>query len=113
MAMARRLAIARRSNFRVSFTPTCGSTFCGPYTEYTVSTGGVNEPDFPKSFPSQVIVVGNHDITFQPCGRAFTTSSIACTAANAVMGIISVSAGGATATVTVAGATGRVAVIGP
>ncbi len=96
LGLARRLAIARRQNYLVAFSP-----LRGPYTSYRVSTGGVNEPDFPKSLPPQVTVTGTQQLTFVPSGAATASA------------VLTFTSGGATAWVQVTAATGRAVVIGP
>jgi len=96
MGLARRYAIARRANFVMTFNPAGG-----PYTSYTLTTGGVAEPDFPKDLPPAVTVTGTGSITFQPSGR---------TSAGATL---TFAAGGETAQVTVLAATARVEISGP
>lgn len=66
LAMARRLAIARRRDYVVTFSPAGG-----PYTSYTVQpAGGPAEPDFPKALPVGVTVTGTDSLTFAPSGAA-------------------------------------------
>ena len=97
MGLARRLAIARRANYVVTFTP--GS---GPFTAYTVAPqGGPPGPDFPKAFPAGVTVTGTPTITFAPNGAA---------SANATLTFAD---GAATAQVQVLAATGFVQETGP
>lgn len=97
LALARRLAIARRMPYVVTFAPSGG-----PYTAYTVGPqGGEPEPDFPKSLPTAIAVTGSDQVTFQPSGAA--SAAVRLTFA----------AGGATAQVEVTAGTGRVRVSGP
>jgi Tfp pilus assembly protein FimT len=96
MELARRFAIARRANFVMTFSPAGG-----PYASYTLTTGGVAEPDFPKDLPLTVTVTGTASITFRPSGS--TTAGATLT----------FSAGGETAQVTVLAATARVEISGP
>lgn len=96
MHLARRYAIARRSNFVVSFSPPTP-----PYTSYTLTTGGVDEPDFPKDLPTQVIVTGTSSVTFRPSGA---------TSAGA---LLTFTAGVSVAQVEVLQTTGRAVVTGP
>lgn len=66
LVMARRLAIARRRDYLVTFAPPGG-----PYTRYTVQpAGGQAEPDFPKTLPAGVTVTGTERLTFAPSGAA-------------------------------------------
>lgn len=96
LALARRLAVARRTPYVVTFTPAAG-----PFTSYTVAPqGGGAEPDFPKSLPGQVTVTGSNQVTFQPSGAAATA-------------VLTLTGGGATAQVSVVASTGRVRVSGP
>ena len=96
MHMARRLAIALRSSYVVSFSPPTP-----PYTSYTLTTGGVDEPDFPKDLPTQVIVTGTPSVTFRPSGA---TSAAA---------LITFTAGASVAQVEVLQTTGRAVITGP
>ncbi len=97
LVLARRLAIARRMPYAVSFAPPGG-----PYTTYTVGPqGGAPEPDFPKTLPAGVAVTGSGQVTFQPSGAASAAASL------------TFAAGGTTAQVDVAAGTGRVRVSGP
>lgn len=97
LVLARRLAIARRMPYVVTFAPSGGL-----YTSYAVGPqGGEPEPDFPKSLPSSVAVTGSDRVTFQPSGAASAAARLTFTA------------GGATAQVDVAAGTGRVRVSGP
>ncbi len=97
LGLARRLAIAGRANYIVTFTPAAG-----PFTSYTVAPqGGTPGPDFPKTFPAGVTVTGTQQITFAPNGSAFSNATLTFTD------------GGATATVQVVGATGFVQETGP
>ncbi len=97
LALARRLAIARRMPYVVSFAPPGG-----PYTAYTVGPqGGAPEPDFPKILPAAIAVTGSDQVTFQPSGAASAAARLMF------------AAGGATAQVDVTAGTGRVRVSGP
>ncbi|MDQ7851042.1 MAG: GspH/FimT family protein [Armatimonadota bacterium] len=97
LVLARRLAIARRMPYVVSFAPPGG-----PYTAYTVAPqGGAPEPDFPKSLPEGIAVTGSDLVTFQPSGAASAAARLRF------------AAGGATAQVDVAAGTGRVRVSAP
>ncbi len=99
LAMARRIAIAGRASYVVTFTPAGG-----PYTTYTVARqGGADEPDFPKTFPSGMTVSGIDQVIFGPSGSATPAGAPTW----------SFSGGGASASVEVLTATGRVRVIGP
>lgn len=102
LRLAQRLAIARRANYVLEFTPAGG-----PYTSYTVRLqGGAAEPDFPKIVPSGVGVTGAQQFTFRPDGSATAEGNVAG-------GTVTLASGGVSATVQVTGATGRVAVSGP
>jgi hypothetical protein len=98
LGLARRLAIARRVVFLVTFTPAGG-----PYTAYSVGAIGspVPEPGFPKDLPTQVTVTGAGIITFQPSGAATAAA------------LLTFQTGGATAQVDVVRTTGRTRVTGP
>ncbi len=96
MELARRFAIARRANFVMTFSPAGG-----PFTSYTLTTGGVAEPDFPKDLPPAVTVAGTASVTFRPSGS--TTAAATLT----------FSARGETAQLTVLAATARVEISGP
>jgi hypothetical protein len=96
LVLARRLAIAGRAAYVVTFQPAAG-----PFTSYSVSPlGGSPGPDFPKTFPAGVRVTGTPQVTFAPDGSA---TSAALTFAD----------GTATAQVQVLAATGFVQQIGP
>jgi len=97
LGLARRLAIARRANYIVTFAPTAG-----PYTSYTVAPqGGVAGPDFPKAFPAGVTVTGTQQVTFAPNGAASSDATL------------TFADGAATAQVQVVAATGFVQETGP
>lgn len=97
MGLARRLAIARRERYVLTFSPSGG-----PYTSYRLADGDGNvESDFPKDFPPAVTVTGTESVTFRPSGA--TTAGATLTFA----------AGGETAQVTVLATTGRAEVSGP
>jgi Tfp pilus assembly protein FimT len=98
LGLARRLAIAGRANYLVTFTPTAG-----PFTSYSVAPqGGSPGQDFPKTFQSGLTVTGtSSQITFLPSGAA----SAAVT--------ITIAQGTATAQVQVTAATGFIQVTGP
>jgi prepilin-type N-terminal cleavage/methylation domain-containing protein len=97
LRLAQRLAIARRIDYLLEFSPPAG-----PYLSYVVrQQGGVAEPDFPRVIPSGVIATGPQQFTFRPDGSA------------APGGVVSLALSGATATVQITAATGRVVVSGP
>lgn len=97
LGLARRLAIARRETFLVTFTP--GG---GPYATYTVAAiGDPPEPGFPKTLPPQVAVTGTGVVTFLASGAATGAA------------LLTFQAGGVTAQVDVVRTTGRVRVTGP
>jgi type II secretory pathway pseudopilin PulG len=97
LRLAQRLAIARRADHILEFTPATP-----PYAQYTVrAAAGGDEPDFPKAFATGVVVDGPPQVTFRPDGSATAG------------GTITVTSSGATATVQVVGTTGRVTVSGP
>ena len=97
LGLARRLAIARRVPYVVTFAPPGG-----PFTSYTMAPqDGAPEPDFPKSLPAQIAVAGTNQVIFQPSG------------APGAAALLTFSAGGATAQIDVVGGTGRVRVSGP
>ena len=97
MGLARRLAIARRVDYIITFSPPGG-----PYTSYTLAPdGGPAEPDFPKDLPPQVTVTGTGQVTFRPSGAATAPA------------LLTFTAGGVVAQVDVVAATGRVRVSGP
>ena len=97
LAMARRLAIARRRDYVVTFSPPGG-----PYTSYTVQpAGGPAEPDFPKALPPGVTVTGTERLTFAPSGAAD------------VAALLSFSVGAVLGQVEVVAATGHVRVTVP
>jgi len=97
LSLARRLAIARRVQYIMTFAPPGG-----PYTSYTLaSQGGSPEPDFPKSLPAQLTVTGSGEVTFQPSGAAVAAA------------LVTFTSGGTTAQVDVVAATGRARVSGP
>lgn len=92
LALARRLAIAGRVSYVVTFLPAGG-----PYTSYSVApNGGPPGSDYPKTFPAAVQVTGTPQITFAPDGSASTDANL------------TFSAGTATARVQVLAATGFV-----
>jgi prepilin-type N-terminal cleavage/methylation domain-containing protein len=94
---AQRLAIARRADFVLEFAP-----LAPPYSAYTVRpAAGGPEPDFPKALEAGVTASGPQVFTFRPDGSVTAG------------GVISVTAGGSSATVQVTAVTGRVTVIGP
>ena len=97
LGLARRLAIASRAGYTVTFAPAAG-----PYSSYTVAPqGGVPGSDFPKAFPAGVTVTGTQQITFAPNGSASPDATLTFTA------------GPATAQVQVVAATGFVQETGP
>jgi Tfp pilus assembly protein FimT len=98
LTLARRLAIAGRANYVVTFTPAAG-----PYTSYTVSLqGGTPGPDFPKTIQKGVTVTGTPQvITYTPNGAASSGGTLTFTD------------GAATAQVSLTAATGFVQVTGP
>jgi Tfp pilus assembly protein FimT len=97
LGLARRLAIAGRANYVVTFTPVAG-----PYTSYTVSLqGGTPGPDFPKTIQKGVTVTGTQQVTFTPNGASSSSAALTFTD------------GAATAQVSVTAATGFVQVTGP
>jgi prepilin-type N-terminal cleavage/methylation domain-containing protein len=97
LRLAQRLAIARRANYALEFSPGAA-----PYTSYLVRREGAGaEPDFPKTFAAGVMVTGPQQFTFRPDGSANAD------------GTVTLSAGGAVATLQVTAATGRVAVSAP
>ena len=97
LVLARRLAIAGRANYVVSFLP--GG---GPFTSYAVAPqGGVPGPDFPKTFPAGVQVTGTSQITFAPDGSASVDATL------------TFAGGAATAQVQVLAPTGFVQETGP
>jgi Type II transport protein GspH len=97
LVLARRLAIAGRANYVVTFQPAAG-----PFTSYSVAPqGGSPGPDFPKTFPAGVRVSGTPQVTFAPDGSA---------AANAALTFAD---GTATAQVQVLAPTGFVQETGP
>src|SRR5260370_39638436 len=73
LGLARRLAIAGRANYVVTFSPVAG-----PYTSYTVSLqGGTPGPDFPKTIQKGVTVTGTPQvITFTPTGPAAPSGTL-------------------------------------
>ena len=96
LRLAQRLAIARRVDMLVEFSPAAP-----PYAQYVVrQSGGAVEPDFPKDFDG-VTVAGPPQFAFRPNG------------AGSADGSVTVSAGGRTATVQVVAVTGRVILTGP
>ncbi len=98
LGLARRLAIARRGTFLVTFAP-----LGGPYTSYTVAPdgGAAPEPGFPKAIPPQVAVTGTGVVTFLSSGAATAAA------------LLNFQTGGATAQVDVVRTTGRARVSGP
>jgi len=97
LRVTQRLAIARRGDFVLEFAP-----LAPPYTQYTIRpAAGGPEPDFPKALNAGVVVSGPQQFVFRPDGSASPG------------GAITVTADGATATVQVMAATGRVTVTGP
>jgi len=98
LGLARRLAIARRTAFLVTFTPSGG-----PYTAYTLAADGsaLPEPGFPKTLLPQVAVTGTAVVTFLPSGAATTAA------------LLTFQAGSASAQVDVVRTTGRTRVTGP
>ena len=97
LGLARRLAIARRVQYVVTFAPPGG-----PYTSYTLAPqGGPPEPDFPKSLPARITATGSGQVTFLPSGAAAAAALLTFTAASA------------TAQVDVVATTGRTRVSGP
>lgn len=97
LRLAQRLAIGRRANFVMEFSPSGG-----PYTSYSVRReGGPAEPDFPKNVPREVRITGSEQFTFRADGSAVSG------------GTVTLTAGPAAATVQVTATTGRVTVIGP
>ncbi len=96
LGLARRLAIARRLPYVVTFTPPGG-----PFTAYAVAPqGGPVEPDFPKDLTG-VTATGPNQVLFQPSGAAGAAA------------VYTFSASGTTAQVSVLATTGRVSVAGP
>lgn len=97
LRLAQRLAIARRTNILLEFSPSAP-----PYTRYTVKAqSGSDEPDFPKDLPREVSVTGPVQFSFLPSGSASPAGTVTLTAS------------GATATVEVTPTTGYVKVTGP
>lgn len=97
LRLAQRLAIARRANVVLEFSPSAP-----PYTRYTVrQASGGDEPDFPKDLPREVSVTGPLQFAFSSDGSATPG------------GTVTLTANGATATVEVFAATGYVKVTGP
>ncbi len=97
LGLARRLAIAGRVNYLVTFSPPAG-----PYTSYTVApSGGPPGPDFPKVFPAGITVTGTQQITYLPSGAATAPA------------LLTITDGAATAHIQVVAATGYVQVTGP
>lgn len=97
LRMAQRLAIAGRADFVLEFAPATP-----PYAQYTVRpAAGVPEPDFPKTFETGIVVNGPLQFTFRPDGSV------------GAGGTITVTSGGAIATIVVIAMTGRVTVSGP
>jgi len=97
LGLARRLAIAGRANYLVTFTPATG-----PFTAYSVAPqGGSPGQDFPKTFQSGLTVTGTSQITFLPSGAASAAATI------------TIAQGTATALVQVTAATGFIQVTGP
>lgn len=97
LRLAQRLAIARRANVVLEFSPPAP-----PYTRYTVrAQSGGDEPDFPKDLPREVSVTGPLQFAFSANGSS------------ASGGTVTLTASGATATVEITAATGYVKVTGP
>ena len=97
LRLTQRLAIARRANYVLDFTPAIP-----PYLTYSVrAQGGAAEPDYPKEISAGVTVSGPQQFVFQPDGTTATA------------GTVTLVAGSATATVQVIVPTGRVSVVGP
>jgi len=98
LGLARRLAIAGRANYLVTFTPAAG-----PFTSYSVAPqGGSPGQDFPKTFQSGITVTGTTSlITFLPSGAASAAATI------------TIAQRTATAQVQVTAATGFIQVTGP
>ena len=98
LGLARRLAIAGRANYLVTFTPATG-----PFTAYSVAPqGGSPGQDFPKTFQSGLTVTATtSQVTFLPSGAASTAATI------------TIAQGTATALVQVTAATGFIQVTGP
>jgi Type II transport protein GspH len=97
LVLARRLAIAGRASYVVTFLPGAG-----PFTSYAVGPqSGTPGPDFPKAFPPGVQVTGTPQITFAPDGSASTDAALTFVD------------GAATARVQVLAATGFVQETGP
>ncbi len=97
LRLAQRLAITRRADVVLEFSP-----LGGPYVTYTIrQAGGPDEPDYPKSLPTGVTATGPQQFTFQPTGGA------------ASGGTVTLTAGSTAVTVQVTAATGRVTVVGP
>ena len=97
LRLAQRLAIARRANILLEFSPSAP-----PYTRYTVrAQSGGDEPDFPKELPREVAVSGPLQFAFSSNGSA------------APGGTVTLTAGGVTATVEITATTGYVKVTGP
>lgn len=95
--LARRLAIAGRTPYVVTFSPAGG-----PYTSYAVAPqGGTPGADFPKTFPQGITVAGAGQIAFLPSGAAAAGATLSFTR------------GTVTAQVQVTAATGFVQVVGP
>jgi len=97
LGLARRLAIAGRANYLVTFTPSAG-----PFTSYSVAPqGGTPGQDFPKTFQSGITVTGTSQVTFLPSGAASAAATI------------TIAQGTTSAQVQVTAATGFIQVIGP
>lgn len=97
LRLTQRLAIARRANYVLEFSPPAG-----PYVSYTVHREGAGaEPDFPKSFAAGITVAGPQLFTFRPDGSATAG------------GAVTLTSGGVIATVQVTAATGHVSVSTP
>ncbi len=97
LRLAQRLAIARRANYVLDFTPATP-----PYLTYSVrAQGGPPEPDYPKEIAAGVTVSGPQQFVFQPDGTTGTA------------GTVTLVVGTATATVQVIVPTGRVSVVEP
>jgi type II secretory pathway pseudopilin PulG len=107
--LARQLAIAYRVNYTLEFSPSTA-----PYTTYTVRNDatGIEEPDFPKTIPSEVTASGGQRaITFTPDG-CVDDDGLGTLCAGTDRSV-TVAGGGATATVQVYWYAGRVKVVGP
>lgn len=105
LRLARQLAFSRRDTFGLKFSP--GG---GPFTSYTVwnVSTGVVEPDFPKPIPGELSVSGREQFRFT--SGAWGPYDELGVGAD---GTVTVTAGSATATITVFWYNGRVQVTGP